>query len=735
MWTPGASKEPVDSRHWLHDTSYLQDSRLPDITTHYLSLESAAPKLPNNPPRNPALTTESLERSLSLAQSLLKEHAHILEPLKTVLPRREDLKTPTTDLSNATTQVDNSPQSLAASPTFPLRSIKSFGSHRASHAIADATISTPPATKAMVARPPPGFNSPTHLSGSLAHRLSVAFEKVNASPPVLEAPPQMSLLSAGIIQPARSPSTARFAALHSPCCFHERFDEAVNLDRVLDEITSEDTGITHSRLMQTATSVREISKQLQSRPIKRAVRTIMIITKARDNSLVHLTRDLAEWLLLTPRYDSDVGVTVYVDAKLQKSKRFDAPSLLAKHPQMQHMLKYWTPDLCYTTPETFDLVLTLGGDGTVLFTSWLFQRIVPPILSFSLGSLGFLTNFQYADYKTHLNSLMGDRGMRVNLRMRFTCTIFRANRSSSKSKSKNTNGAAAQDPELTRGESFSVLNELVIDRGPSPYVSNLELYGDNSLLTIIQADGCIFSTPTGSTAYSLSAGGPLTHPEIPGIVLSPICPHTLSFRPMILSDSMLLRVCVPKQSRSTAYASFDGKGRVEFRRGDCVQVEAGRYPFPTVVGKEGAGGEWFESVRRALRWNNRGAVQKAFTSTARNTKEGGGMVADEEEEEDGALQQQQPKSSTQEDEGEGPVMMVSEDDEDEDEKSEEEEEWDIDVDPVVPISPTVSSSTASFTTTTTATTTTTYSDGDSVSSSTTTSQSDAGSVRGNYYPC
>lgn len=81
---------------------------------------------------------------------------------------------------------------------------------------------------------------------------------------------------------------------------------------------------------------------------------------------------------------------------------------------------------------------------------------------------------------------------------------------------------------------------------------------------------------------------------------------------MVLSDSLLLKICVPRSSRSTAYASFDGKGRVELRRGDCVQVEAGRYPFPTVVGEGGTGGEWFESVRRALRWNNRGAVQKGF---------------------------------------------------------------------------------------------------------------------------
>ena len=99
------------------------------------------------------------------------------------------------------------------------------------------------------------------------------------------------------------------------------------------------------------------------------------------------------------------------------------------------------------------------------------------------------------------------------------------------------------------------------------------------------------------------------HPSIPGILLTPICPHTLSFRPMVLSDSHLLRIAVPNTSRSTAYCSFDGKGRVELRQGDYVTVEASQYPFPTVVSDSG---EWFTSVQRALRWNTRGAVQKGW---------------------------------------------------------------------------------------------------------------------------
>ena len=487
------------------------------------------------------------------------------------------------------------PLQTPGSPAFGVS--KSFLRHRSkarSDVVPRQTI-----MKALASRPPGSGRSGAPVSAGLVSLTSNQSESdrestaANSSSQCLSAALSSLQLAS---QPNASPSAKRFS-LQSPCFFHQRFDGIINFDKVLEEI-AEEGEFSHSRLMQTATGVREVSKQLSRRPIKRAVRNVMVVTKARDHRLVHLTRELTEWLLTTPRYGSDVGVNVYVDAKLRHAKRFDADGLLRKDEKFQHMLKYWTPDLCWTSPEKFDLVLTLGGDGTVLFTSWLFQRVVPPILSFSLGSLGFLTNFEFDKYKEHLDRIMGESGMRVNLRMRFTCTVWRADRS-----------PGAERGAVEEGEQFEVLNELVIDRGPSPYVSNLELYGDNELLTIVQADGCIFSTPTGSTAYSLSAGGSLIHPSIPAILLTPICPHTLSFRPMVLSDALALRIAVPEKSRSTAYASFDGKGRIELKQGDFVTLEASQYPFPTVMT---SGNEWVESVQRALRWNVRGAVQKGW---------------------------------------------------------------------------------------------------------------------------
>ena len=583
----------------------------------------------------------------TFGSTLLRDYQLHLDPLNTDDRRHvneEDAREPLDCLPTASTETDPPPLDLAVplatSPSNPLpASWVSMNQRKGPSppgSIPNATM-----LKALACRT--SKDSSAHNDKAVHQNLAASMSSLGSNPRALFA--------------------TRFA--QSPCFFHQRFDDAVNIERVLEEISAEEDGMSHSRLMQTATSVREISKQLQRRSIKRAVRTILIVTKARDNKLVYLTRELTEFLLKTPRYNSDLGVTVYVDAKLRTSTRFDAAGLLASNPRYSDMLRYWTPDVCWNSPEKFDLVLTLGGDGTVLFTSWLFQRIVPPILSFALGSLGFLTNFPFETYRPTLDRIMEGSGMRVNMRMRFTCTVYRAannkRRLSTSSLSKTT---SAQ--ELIEDSQFEVLNELVIDRGPSPYVSNLELYGDTHLLTIIQADGCIISTPTGSTAYSLSAGGPLTHPSIPGILLTPICPHTLSFRPMVLSDTLCLRICVPKGSRSTAYASFDGKGRVELRRGDEVRVEAGRYPFPTVVGEGGTGGEWFESVRRALRWNTRGAVQRAFGGKEpRVTRRGGGRLADdivdEEEEEDG-------------------------NDEGDEEEEEEEEEWDIDADPIESLS-------------------------------------------------
>lgn len=561
----------------------------------------------NNGAAGPHIQSPANSPLVRVGDTLIQEYALQLGSLQTAQQNLDDLEYEYKTVLSAAAAVNkpgSNSSSLPSSPMFPQTKIQSPTTFRPGHRANALSVESIPQQTIMKALASARRNQNPHnlsLASTLSGMIQAQNQATGENRPGTASSQKLSAALSDLANRA-TPTSPRFAALASPCFYHQRFDDAVDFAKVLEEI-KEDDGMSHSRLMQTATGVREVSKQLQRRPIKRAVRNVMIVTKARDNQLVTLTKDLAFWLMSTPRYGSDLGVNVYVDAKLRNSKRFGAAEMIKTQPRFEHLLKYWSPDLCWSQPEKFDLVLTLGGDGTVLFTSWLFQRIVPPILSFSLGSLGFLTNFQYDQFKDHLNNIMGDAGMRVNLRMRFTCTIYRDGK---------------EPNEIDEGEQYEVLNELVIDRGPSSYISNLELYGDNELLTVVQADGCIFSTPTGSTAYSLSAGGSLVHPDIPAILLTPICPHTLSFRPMILSDTLLLRVSIPRNSRATAYCSFDGKGRVELKQGDHVTIAASQYPFPTVVS---SGSEWFDSVSRTLRWNTRGAMQKGWDGAEENKEE------------------------------------------------------------------------------------------------------------------
>jgi NAD+ kinase len=146
-------------------------------------------------------------------------------------------------------------------------------------------------------------------------------------------------------------------------------------------------------------------------------------------------------------------------------------------------------------------------------------------------------------------------------------------------------------------------------------MSTLELFGDNEHFTTVQADGICIATPTGSTAYNLAAGGSLCHPDNPVILVTAICAHTLSFRPIILPDTIVLRVGVPYDARTSSWASFDGRERVELRPGDYVTISASRFPFPSVLPLHGRGEDWIGSISRTLNWNSR-QRQKAFDADA-----------------------------------------------------------------------------------------------------------------------
>jgi NAD+ kinase len=256
--------------------------------------------------------------------------------------------------------------------------------------------------------------------------------------------------------------------------------------------------LTKKQLSDMAWGVRELSKRLGSIKLKLKVKTVFLLTKAHDETLIGNTREVAKWLLSPER---EVRYTVYVEDNLRDNKRFNSRGLIedlgkqytqkdeAKwdNGNLEKRLRYWSNNLCRTRPHTFDFVVTLGGDGTVLYASWLFQRIVPPVLSFALGSLGFLTKFDYDEFQETLTKSFRD-GVTISLRLRFEGTVMRSQERKKKIQNGDADpGAAEEDSNETRdlveelvGEekederthrpdgTYEILNDIVVDRGPNP---------------------------------------------------------------------------------------------------------------------------------------------------------------------------------------------------------------------------------------------------------------------------
>ncbi|KAI0398357.1 ATP-NAD kinase [Xylariaceae sp. FL0594] len=399
--------------------------------------------------------------------------------------------------------------------------------------------------------------------------------------------------------------------------------------------------LTKKQLTDMAWGVRELSRRLGMVRLKFKAERIFLLTKAYDEELIPKTRALAKWLLSRER---DTRYTVYIQDELKENRHYDLQGLTEElqkeyveageldadtsREKISRRMRFWTEEMCRKRPHDFDLIITLGGDGTVLYASWLFQRIVPPVLSFALGSLGFLTKFDFNDYQQTLNTAFKE-GISVSLRLRFEGTIMRSQErkkvADGEQDGEQDGAGAGSDggshkrdlvEELIGEEkddnhthkpegTYEILNEIVVDRGPNPTLSYLEIFGDDEYFTSVLADGICVSTPTGSTAYNLAAGGSLCHPENPVMLVTAICAHTLSFRPIILPDTIVLRVGVPYDARTSSWASFDGRERIELRPGDYVTISASRFPFASVQPQGRRSEDWVNSISGKLGWNTR----------------------------------------------------------------------------------------------------------------------------------
>jgi NAD+ kinase len=259
--------------------------------------------------------------------------------------------------------------------------------------------------------------------------------------------------------------------------------------------------LTKKQLSEMAWGVRELSRRLGSVRLKFKAKSIFLLTKIYDQDLIPKTRELAAWLLSPER---KVRYVVYVEKELKENRRFDARGLVEEVKKryveageegedVARRLRSWTEDMCRTRPHTFDFVITLGGDGTVLYASWLFQRIVPPVLSFSLGSLGFLTKFDFEEYQSTLNTAF-DKGVTVSLRLRFEGTIMRSQRKRVENGTEMSEdeeadrqrrrdlveelvGEEQEDEHTHRPDgTYEIINEIVVDRGPNPSESHFSRF-------------------------------------------------------------------------------------------------------------------------------------------------------------------------------------------------------------------------------------------------------------------
>ncbi|XP_043558568.1 NAD kinase-like isoform X1 [Chiloscyllium plagiosum] len=257
-----------------------------------------------------------------------------------------------------------------------------------------------------------------------------------------------------------------------------------------------------------------------------------------------------------------------------------------------------------------DLIICLGGDGTLLYASSLFQTSVPPVMAFHLGSLGFLTPFKFESYRKEVtNVIEGDA--RIILRSRLKVKVVKELKTTEVERQYQVqdNGLAPQSHiDNEAGKVFMqvlhVLNEVVVDRGPSSYLSNVDLYLDGRLITSVQGDGVIVSTPTGSTAYAAAAGASMMHPNVPAIMITPICPHSLSFRPIVVPAGMELKIMLSPDTRNAAWVSFDGRRRQEIQHTDSITVTTSCYPVPSICCHDLVY-DWFESLAECLHWNVR----------------------------------------------------------------------------------------------------------------------------------
>jgi NAD+ kinase len=229
-------------------------------------------------------------------------------------------------------------------------------------------------------------------------------------------------------------------------------------------------------------------------------------------------------------------------------------------------------------PEHVQLFIVLGGDGTLLGAARKVVQFGVPILGVNLGGLGFLTEIPINRLYPALEMMLHNQ-LEVESRLMLETKVLRGGE------------------EVCR---FSVLNDVVINKGALARIIDLDVYINDEFLTTFRADGLIVATPTGSTAYNLSAGGPILYPTMESFVLTPICPFTLTNRPIILPGSHTVCIKLTKESEGERVSlTFDGQVGFDLKHGDEAFIYTSKEKIKLI--KSPAQG-YFEILREKLSW-------------------------------------------------------------------------------------------------------------------------------------
>ena len=229
--------------------------------------------------------------------------------------------------------------------------------------------------------------------------------------------------------------------------------------------------------------------------------------------------------------------------------------------------------------ESLDFILALGGDGTILSLARAVAHRRTPILGIHLGKLGFLAEVTIDKMFDRLNQVI-ENDFSIQKRMVLKGTV------------------SCEQGDKT----FFALNDFVIDRGASHRLLSCLLKSNGHVVAKYQSDGLIVSTPTGSTAYSLAAGGPIVDPTVSSIIVSPICPHSLTFRPIVLSDESNLLIEFADEDDQAALA-VDGQVTEQLDSKSKIIIERGEYSIHLMTFPDSS---YFKTLRGKMGWGKRG---------------------------------------------------------------------------------------------------------------------------------